>query len=133
MDIEFNLKHPKETAEISPISKVFNAGSSVQMLDNRGSLNLISIIQNSENNKGPSKELKKGVSYSQAKKKKTTNSSRISEEKEIKPYKEKKRVVLKEQFIDYVDIESFKTHNIKMCFNELNLEPEEKQCKCFVL
>lgn len=49
-----------------------------------------------------------------------------------KAINKKKRLKFKQPFIEYVDIESYKTFNSLMCFSDPHTEPKEKKCKCLI-
>lgn len=49
-----------------------------------------------------------------------------------KSMNKRKKLKFKQPFIEYVDIESFKTFNSLMCFSDPHSEPKTKKCKCIV-
>lgn len=49
-----------------------------------------------------------------------------------KSINKKKKLKFKQPFIEYVDIESFKTFNSLMCFSDPHTESKSKKCKCLI-
>ena len=45
----------------------------------------------------------------------------------------KKKLKFKQPFIEYINIESYKSLNSLMCFSDPHMEIKIKKCKCFIL
>lgn len=86
-----------------------------------------SIIELSEMNKSKDKDKERTRMFSKDKKQKFFEDSNL-----CKPRK-KKKLKFKQPFIEYVNIESFKTLNSMMCFSDPHMENKTKRCKCNIL
>lgn len=123
MDLSSLSKGYNQAKDENSISMV-NEENKSQMQDNSKNIlkDTSAIIQSIS--KSPFNDL---VEQNKAKQKVFEDSSLYN-----KAINKKKRLKFKTPFIEYVDIESYKTFNSLMCFSDPHTEPKEKKCKCLI-